>query len=54
MVLALSLPLTLSNRGLLIDATFGVVLLSILVQGLTMAPLLRPHGVGRPQGARTA
>ena len=54
MVLALSLPLTLSNRGLLIDATFGVVLLSILVQGLTMAPLLRRLGVGRTPGARTA
>ncbi len=53
MVLALSLPLTLSNRGLLIDATFGVVLLSILVQGLTMAPLLRRLGVGRPRGERT-
>jgi len=54
MVLALSLPLTLSNRGLLIDATFGVVLLSILVQGLSMAPLLRHLGVGRPQRERTA
>jgi CPA1 family monovalent cation:H+ antiporter len=54
MVLALGLPLTLSNRGLLIDATFGVVLLSILVQGLSMAPLLRRLGVGRPREARTA
>jgi Na+:H+ antiporter len=54
MVLALSLPLTLSNRDLLIDLTFGVVLLSLLVQGLTMAPLLRRLGVGRPNAQRIA
>jgi CPA1 family monovalent cation:H+ antiporter len=52
MVLALSLPITLGSRGLLIDATFGVVLLSILVQGLTMAPLLRRLGVARPDPDR--
>jgi monovalent cation:H+ antiporter, CPA1 family len=45
MVLALSLPEDFPGRDLLIVTTFGVVLLSILVQGLTMAPLLRYLGV---------
>jgi CPA1 family monovalent cation:H+ antiporter len=54
MVLALSLPRGFPNRELLIATTFGVVLLSILIQGLTMAPVLRYLGVARPQMARTA
>ena len=41
MVLALSLPATLPHRDLIVTMTTGVVLLSLLVQGLTMAPLLR-------------
>jgi len=45
MVLALSLPVDFPNRALLIATTFGVVILSILVQGLSMAPLLRRLGV---------
>ncbi len=45
MVLALSLPLGFPNRALLIATTFGVVILSILLQGLSMAPLLRRLGV---------
>lgn len=45
MVLALSLPTSFAQRGLLLDLTFGVVLISILVQGLTMSPLLRWTGV---------
>lgn len=44
MVLALSLPSTFAYRELLVDVTFGVVLASILVQGTTMAPLLRWAG----------
>ncbi len=44
MVLALSLPATFEHREMLIDLTFGVVLISILVQGLTMSPLLRWSG----------
>jgi CPA1 family monovalent cation:H+ antiporter len=44
MVLALSLPLDFAYRELLVDLTFGVVLLSILVQGTTMTPLLRWSG----------
>jgi CPA1 family monovalent cation:H+ antiporter len=45
MVLALGLPATFAHRELLINMTFGVVVLSIIVQGLTMAPLLRRLGV---------
>lgn len=45
MVLALALPSQLPFRELLITTTFGVVVLSILVQGLTMGPLLRRLGV---------
>lgn len=41
MVLALSLPADFVGRDLVITATFGVVVISILGQGTTMAPLLR-------------
>ncbi len=54
MVLALSLPPGFPNRDLLIGTTFGVVLLSILVQGLTMGPLLQRLGVVRSRTERTA
>jgi CPA1 family monovalent cation:H+ antiporter len=51
MVLVLGLPAGLEHRDLLISMTFGVVILSILVQGLTMGPLLRWLGlVGKKQG----
>lgn len=40
MVLALSLGSAFPHRHLLVTMTFGVVILSILAQGLTMAPLL--------------
>jgi CPA1 family monovalent cation:H+ antiporter len=45
MVLVLSLPLDFALRDLLITMTFGVVIVSLLVQGLTMAPLLRWLGL---------
>jgi CPA1 family monovalent cation:H+ antiporter len=45
MVLALSVPYGFPNRDLLITLTFGVVVLSILIQGLTMKPLLRSVGL---------
>jgi CPA1 family monovalent cation:H+ antiporter len=52
MVLALALPLTIPDRELLITMTFGVVLLSILLQGLSMPWLLARLGVGNaPQGS---
>ena len=41
MVLALGLPPDFEQRPLVISMTFGVVILSILVQGVTMSPLLR-------------
>ncbi len=44
MVLALSLPITFEYRDVLIDLVFGVVLLSILVQGLSMSSILRWSG----------
>lgn len=53
MVLALGLPLTVSHRDLIITMTFGTVVLSILVQGLTMAPLLRRLGLVQARAART-
>ncbi|MEO6878902.1 MAG: sodium:proton antiporter [Gemmatimonadaceae bacterium] len=40
MVLALSLPAGFPQRDLLVDMTFGVVLISIVLQGLTMQPLV--------------
>ena len=47
MVLALALPFDFPNRDLLITLTFGVVLLSILLQGMTMKLLLRKVGLIR-------
>jgi CPA1 family monovalent cation:H+ antiporter len=40
MVLVLSLPKDFPHRELMVSMTFGVVILSILVHGLTMSPLL--------------
>lgn len=40
MVLALALPPSLPFRETLVTTTYGVVIVSILVQGLTMGPLL--------------
>jgi CPA1 family monovalent cation:H+ antiporter len=53
MVLALALPASLAGRDLLITVTFGVVLLSILIQGLTMKPLLHRLGIVRWRQSRT-
>ncbi len=48
MVLVLGLGQEFPHREFLVTITFGVVLLSILVQGMTMSPLLRRLGlVGR-------
>ncbi len=51
MVLALSLPATMPQRELVVEMTIGVVVLSILVQGLTAAPLLRHLRIGRADPA---
>jgi Na+:H+ antiporter len=53
MVLALALP-PMPARELLIAVTFGVVLLSILLQGLTMTPLLKRLGIVGRHEARQA
>jgi CPA1 family monovalent cation:H+ antiporter len=45
MVLALSLAADFPHRSLIVTMTVGVVLLSLLVQGITMAPLLRRTGM---------
>lgn len=47
MVLVIGLEARFEHRSLLVHMTFGVVLLSLLVQGLTMAPLLRALGLSR-------
>ena len=46
MVLALALGSTIPNRDMVVTMTAGVVLCSLVVQGLTMAPLVRR--LGRP------
>jgi monovalent cation:H+ antiporter, CPA1 family len=45
MVLALALAESFPDRWLVVRVTFGVVILSILVNGLTVAPLLRRLGM---------
>jgi len=57
MVLALALPAELPQRRLLVDMTFGVVVLSLLVQGLTipwlttrLAPPSPAGGSAKPPG----
>ncbi len=45
MVLALSLPRTWPHRGLVVDLVFGVCVLTIMVQGLSMRKLLGWFGL---------
>ena len=45
MVLALAIPDTIPERQLIVTTTFGVVVLSIVLQGLTAGPLLKKLGV---------
>jgi CPA1 family monovalent cation:H+ antiporter len=52
MVLVLGLPLGFAHRDLLVTMTFGVVILSILVQGTSMSPLLRRLGLLEADQAR--
>ena len=54
MVLALGLPADFPLRGEIVSITFGVVILSILGQGLTMTPLLRRLGIVSGQDERAA
>lgn len=52
MVLVLGLPQDFAHRDLVVSMTFGVVILSILLQGLTMGPLLRRLGLVAASEAR--
>jgi len=51
MVLALALPSSFVHRELILHTTYGVVLLTLLVQGLTMKPLVRALGLVKEPGA---
>jgi CPA1 family monovalent cation:H+ antiporter len=50
MVLILGLPSDFAGRQLLIDVVFGVVALSLFVQGLTMGPLMKKLGITAHEG----
>ena len=54
MVLVLSLPEDFPHRDLLVTMTFGVVLISILVHGMTVSPLLRWLGIVKGREHREA
>ncbi len=47
--LVLSLPVTLPGRQTLVTMVFGAVIFSLLVQGLTISPLLRWLKISTPQ-----
>jgi CPA1 family monovalent cation:H+ antiporter len=48
LVLAMSLPESFEHRQLLLDLSIGVVLFSLVVQALTLKPLLRALGLQEP------
>ena len=48
MVLALSIPDSLGFKEVIVTLVFGVVLLSIFIQGLSMTPLMRILGLASP------
>jgi monovalent cation:H+ antiporter, CPA1 family len=54
MVLVLSIPRDVPSRDLLVTMTFGVVLLSLLIHGLSISPLLRWLGIVRGSGESKA
>ncbi|MEM7233563.1 MAG: cation:proton antiporter, partial [Planctomycetota bacterium] len=45
MVLILGLPMDFPGRHLLVNLVFGVVAISLFLQGLTMGPLMAKLGV---------
>jgi len=51
LALALSLDNSFPNRDRVLDLAFGVVIFSILIQGLTMKPLLRLLGLANERAA---
>ena len=52
MVLAASLPMQLPGYRDLVTVMFGVVMLSLLVQGITLAPVIRRLGLATPSSLR--
>ena len=48
MVLALSIPDSFALKELIVTLVFGVVLISIFIQGLTMSPLMKMMGILSP------
>jgi CPA1 family monovalent cation:H+ antiporter len=54
MVLVLSLAKDFPHRDLLVTMTFGVVMISILVHGMTVSPLLRWLGIAKGREHREA
>lgn len=54
MVLVLSLAKDFPHRDLLVTMTFGVVMISILVHGMTVSPLLRWLGIVKGREHREA
>ena len=51
---ALSIPLSLPERDILLVLTFGVVLFTLLAQGMTIHPLLGRLGMGMPRPPQSA
>jgi CPA1 family monovalent cation:H+ antiporter len=51
MALALSLPAALAQRDQLLAIVFGCAIVTLTVQGLSLAPLARAFGVGRREQA---
>lgn len=51
--IALSLPPAVPGRSLILALTFGVVLFTVLIQGLTIDPLVRRLGLTHPPPAET-
>lgn len=54
MVLVLSIPDSIAGKDALIAMTFGVVVLSVLIQGSTMGPLVRALGLVETRTAAMA
>ncbi|MBI3964316.1 MAG: cation:proton antiporter [Chloroflexi bacterium] len=49
--LTLTLPADTPSRDVLVSMSFGVVLFTLAVQGLTLSPLIQWLGLGRPANA---
>jgi CPA1 family monovalent cation:H+ antiporter len=54
LALALGLPATFPQRGEIIDATFAIVLVTLVLQGATIEALLRRLPLGSGRSALTA